>query len=287
MDRQQRRPRAGSFQPNTKRKAPKALLLRIFLAVALLFSLSACTKTPGSAHPEYDTVLYFSAHQDDETLEDFGGILQDLREGKNVHVILISDGSASGVYKHLLEEGYEMTREEFSASRDAEFTGALLALGVKSENIHLVKDRLTDGTLPDNQDKVREIFLYYLELYPDSAVRTHMYFLENVKNHKDHTTVGDIAAELYDSGQIRYLRLFIDPWVREDFEKNVEKKLLRLPESSLTKNEKNALQGAIDSYALVDPDNHRYGIGARSVKNYWKLLKSEKTSYCIDYDGSR
>ena len=204
-----------------------------------------------------------------------------------MHVILISDGSSSGVYKHLLAEGYELSKEQFTASRDAEFTGSLLALGVPKENIHIPEQRLTDGTLPEHTDEIRGIILQYLSLYPNAAVRTHMYALESVSNHKDHTAVGNVAANLYDSGQIRYLRLFIDPWVREDFEKNVEKKLLHLPETSLTKNEKTALQGAIDSYALVDPANNRYGIGARSVKNYWKLLKSEKTSYCIDYDGSR
>lgn len=259
------------------------------LSVILILGMTACsenvTSAPADAHPEYDTVLYFSAHQDDEILEDFGGILQDLREGKAVHVILLSDGAASGVYKSLLKEGFDLTREDFSAARDREFKDALIALGVSEENIHFLKDRLGDGTLPDHPEEIEAAILYYLRLYPGAAVRTHMYKLEGVKNHKDHTAVGDAAVRLYEKGALPYLRLFIDPWVHEDCEK-AGIRMKKLPEGKLSVEELHALEGAVAAYAFNDPENGRYGIGNRSV-SYWELIRKDPVSYCIDYNGSR
>ena len=257
-----------------------------FLCLAILV-LTAFQTGCGKGQEKQGTVLYFSAHQDDETLEDFGGILQDLRDGLEVHVVLVSDGGASKVRKALQEEGHDLSREAFSAARDSEFRDALIALGVPDENIHFPENRLPDAELPEYAEEVKALLQYYVEQYPDAMVRTHAYEVEGVSSHKDHVTVGNAAVSLYESGSIKSLRLFVDPWVREDFESVTGIEVKKLPEKGLRNSERAAVSNAMDAYAFLDPEHGRYGIGARSVKSYWKQVRKEMTSYCFDYDGSK
>lgn len=95
--------------------------------------------------------LWFSPHQDDEVLTLGYGIINDILNGYDVHVILCTDGGGTGVLRkwrngttcnlcqtiHYGYVGTNFTREEFSKYRDFEFVNCCLHLGVKSENIHI------------------------------------------------------------------------------------------------------------------------------------------------------
>ena len=235
---------------------------------------------------DYSTVLYFSAHQDDETLEDFGGILQDLRCGKEVHVVLCSDGSASGIYKQLLEEGYDLTLEEFVAIRDAEFTNSLISLGVPAENIHIPEDRLADGTFPEEKARLKAFVKYWVEQYPKAAVRTHSPKLGDVENHPDHTTLGDVCCELQDEGVIKKLRLFVDKWHIDEYRAVEGVTLDVLPAyGKLIRKEPERLSGAVKAYSDINIQEGKYGIGGRSVVGYWAHLEADPVSYFYDREA--
>lgn len=234
----------------------------------------------------YSTVIYFSAHQDDETLEDFGGILQDLRTGKEVHVVLCSDGSASGIYKQLLQEGHDLTIEEFTALRDIEFTNALVSLGVPEENVHIPDDRLQDGTFPEERERLKDFVRYWVEQYPGAAVRTHSPKIEGIENHPDHTTVGDVCCELQDEGVIKELRLFIDRWHLEEYQATEGLNLYKLPAyGKLIGDEADRLAGAAKAYSDINIDLDKYGIGGRSVAGYWAQLQADPVSYFYDREA--
>ncbi|MCR5182224.1 MAG: PIG-L family deacetylase [Clostridia bacterium] len=274
---------------------------KVFKTISLLFLLciliaAAVCCTVGSRESErykallessdYSTVLYFSAHQDDETLEDFGGILQDLRTGKEVHVVLCSDGSASGIYKLLLEEGHDLTMDEFTALRDIEFTNALVSLGVPAKNVHIPDDRLQDGTFADEKDRLKAFVRYWVDQYPNAAVRTHSPKLGDVENHTDHTTLGDVCCELQDEGVIKRLRLFVDKWHIEEYRAIKGLTLYKLPAyGKLIRDEADRLDGAKHAYSDIDIKEGRYGIGGRSVAGYWENLEQNPVSYFYDREA--
>lgn len=231
----------------------------------------------------YSTALYFSAHQDDEILEDFGGIMQDIRNGKEVHVVLVTDGSSSGIYKELLNEGYELTIDDFVAIRDSEFVNALVSIGVPRENIHIPSDRLEDGTLSDERERLKDFIKYWVDAFPGAAVRTHSPKIEEIENHPDHYTIGEVCCELQDEGSIKELRLFVDRWHIAEYEAVEGLELFELPAyGKLINDEAERLDGAVRAYVDIDIEEGKYGVGGRSVPGYWEQLQAEPISCFYD-----
>ncbi len=89
--------------------------------------------------PRDTPCIVFAPHQDDETLGCGALIARKRREGLPVHVVFITDGSAS-------HAGHpELTPAAISALRRREALDALAILGVESEAIHFLDE--ADGTL--------------------------------------------------------------------------------------------------------------------------------------------
>lgn len=234
----------------------------------------------------YSTTIYFSAHQDDETLEDFGGIMQDLRNGKEVHVVLCTDGSSSGIYKELQSEGYDLTIDDFVAIRDAEFVNALVSIGVPPENIHIPSNRLKDGTLISEKKLLKEFIEYWVSSFSGAAVRTHSPKIGSIENHPDHFTIGEVCCELQDEGKIGELRLFVDRWHIDEYKAADGLELFELPAyGKLINDEAERLDGAIQAYMEINIEEGKYGIGGRSVPAYWEQLQTEPISCFYDREG--
>lgn len=231
----------------------------------------------------YSSTIYFSAHQDDETLVEFGGIIQDIRNGKEVHVVLCTDGSSSGVYKELLNEGYDLTIEDFVAIRDAEFTNALLSIGVPPENIHIPSSRLKDGTLISEKKQLKEFIEYWVNSFPGAAVRTHSPKIGNIDNHPDHFTIGEVCCELQDEGRIGELRLFVDRWHIDEYRSEDGLELFELPAyGKLINDEAERLEDAVQAYMEINVEEGKYGIGGRSVPAYWEQLQARPICWFYD-----
>lgn len=231
----------------------------------------------------YSAAIYFSAHQDDETLEDFGGIMQDIRNGKEVHVVLCTDGSSSGIYKELLNEGYDLTIEDFVTIRDTEFVNALVSIGVPPENIHIPSNRLKDGTLINEKKQLKEFIEYWVNSFSGAAVRTHSPKIGNIENHPDHFTIGEVCCELQDEGKIDELRLFVDRWHIDEYKAVDGLELFELPAyGKLINDEAERLNGAVQAYMEINVEEGKYGIGGRSVPAYWEQLQAKPISCFYD-----
>jgi N-acetylglucosamine malate deacetylase 1 len=89
--------------------------------------------------PRPGTTVVFAPHQDDETMGCGALIARKRNDGLPVHVVFITDGSASHP-KHP-----RFTPAEISAMRRQEACEALAILGVESVAIHFLDE--TDGTL--------------------------------------------------------------------------------------------------------------------------------------------
>ncbi len=229
------------------------------------------------------TVLYCAPHQDDELLTMGIAICASLNEGKDVHVVLCSDGSKSKVRfklrngqsceKHEGIHCYDLSEEEFTKARDREFQGSCEALGVKKENIHIPSKRAIDGSLSDEEAK--EIIRKALqEIDPHAEVCT--IYPKGSSQHRDHTALGRAALSLYEEGTVEKVSFFLEPYcVKKTLE---EKPSLKLKEYKAGFFSKKKVRKAIASYSLWDPSNGRYAVGYHSVTddfdNYIRELKN-------------
>jgi LmbE family N-acetylglucosaminyl deacetylase len=115
-------------------------------------------------------IVFYSPHQDDETLFMGQIIAHCVLAGREVHVVLCSNGNTSEARQEIngelldtgwwkawhypAREGYEpLSAAEFGLARTREFRNALAQLGVRPENIHLGRadyPQPTSETLPDS-----------------------------------------------------------------------------------------------------------------------------------------
>ncbi|MCE0770990.1 PIG-L family deacetylase [Clostridioides difficile] len=229
-----------------------------------------------------DATLFFTPHQDDETLSMGSAIIEHV-EKSDTHVILCTDGSKSIIRKVLDDGGscsyhikdvhkYSLSESEFSKDRDEEFKDSCEAMGVKESNIHIEDNRAHDGEL--SKEKAREIILKYLEEYPDAKVKTVTPFKAS-GIHEDHRALGEAALELYKEGKIKDLRFYVEPYDYKDFKKvnpNVEVwKVLPSQEEKLL--------SAMNAYKKWNPESGHYAIGYHSVKSYFDELATNKIQY--------
>ena len=257
-------------------------------------------------------IVYFVAHQDDETISASGSILEDLKSGSNVdvHVYLCTDGAGSGVYTQIIngqtkitgKNASNFTRADFSEARDKEYIAALQKLGVNKNNIHILKytnnsgtlTRFEDGKLKDNKSKLKTVLNDEIKKYTNPAIRAHIPLLTQIlsisksegKNHyhKDHVTIGNVIYELYSSNtalinmsenDIHNLRFFTDEnWTDSDYETTEFKSRYKKYPQTLTSSDKEKWNNARNEYERFEPDNGRYSIGGLSVESQFVSVKN-------------
>ena len=235
------------------------------------------------------TVLYFVPHQDDELLTFGIDIANSVKDGCDVHVIVCTDGSSSNVRLRLgnrefctqcnEQHVFDLTKEDFTATRDREFFGSCAALGVKKENIHFADERIVDGNI--TLDGAKDIIKTFVDrIDADSTVCT-IYPNDPKEQHRDHRTLGLAAAELYKEGAVKHLVLMEEPYVAVavDHADGEEPKIFYAPDDIAQQIEK-----AVSEYFLWDPKNKRYAVGFHSVPNEMEQLKTEKGLYYHTYE---
>lgn len=232
------------------------------------------------------TALFFIPHQDDETLTFSPAIQRYIKDGYDVHIILATDGISSSIRENLLNgrvvcnihnerHDFKISETEFTRLRDQEYKQALTSLGVKQNNIHISRFAVKDGTL--DKERAKTIISDYLEQYPNSKVFTISNMSQNVYGgHNDHYTLGIAAKELYDEGKINNLDLFVEFYVRENFEK--KNKNIKLENYYPTNS--NQIKRSMYSYTNFDPKHQHYAIGEHSVSQLFNEIEKD-----LDNDG--
>lgn len=231
-------------------------------------------------------ILYFSPHQDDELLTLGIDGCRMLQKGYEIHVILCSDGSKSGIRKKLADgkscphhpgiHEYDLDIPAFIAARDLEFRESCAGLGYETGHVHISAIRAVDGELSVQQGEA--ILRETLSRFPgDVSVRTISPF-GGKKQHKDHTHLGQAAMNLYQKGLIKDLRLFIEPYCLESCrEAYPQLKLTTIrADGAVTA----ALKKAIAAYSLWAPREGRYAIGYHSVTTVFKDFLAAPAAYC-------
>ena len=214
-------------------------------------------------------IFYFAPHQDDELTNLGVPICKDLSEGRDVHVVLCTDGSASSVTRMLKDGGcclwhegehrFDLNITEFVAARDAEFRASCEMLGIKAENVHISTLRAKDGKL--TTENATDIILDAISGYEKESVVIKAIDPETEKyQNPDHTAVGKAAKAVKDSERASDA-VFYYEFIHLPEEKDTRRFIYIEP----TKEEKEKIKKAADSYRFWAPERGRYAVGYHSV----------------------
>jgi LmbE family N-acetylglucosaminyl deacetylase len=124
---------------------------------------------------EGQTVLIFSPHQDDETIACGGYIIESIKKGAEVIIVLVTDGN----------------RRSLQERRCEEFETATGILGVPRENL-VYLDYPDSRLAQQNQQELQEILSAQIEKYKPDI----LFYPHPEDNHKDHSTIGIVVEKI-------------------------------------------------------------------------------------------
>jgi LmbE family N-acetylglucosaminyl deacetylase len=136
------------------------------------------------------TSVYIGAHDDDPMLGAFGQMHQDLQEGKDVHIVILTDGRFSheavfGITDH-------PTPDQLVAKRKQELINAAKVLGIKEDRIHFIGE--IDGSGDKWRDKVE--ILAKLQVILEELKPKTVYYHSNLDAHVDHRAVNNLVSKI-------------------------------------------------------------------------------------------
>jgi LmbE family N-acetylglucosaminyl deacetylase len=243
-------------------------------------------------------VIYLVPHADDEILTYGVDILNSIRMGRQVQLILMSPSISSSVFdiingrnsygrpvfdrilhryhdpiKEKYQSGY-LTRDKFGEARIREFQQASIELGVPASNITFA----ISNSL--NTNDISNIIRKEINMYPHAEFRT----MSKEDFHPEHAILGKVLQTFVDSHQIEpsQVRYLISIYT-DRFDKTCKQRLGNQAYFSLTKKEvtehlinpldKKRLQAGIDVYRKWDPSHGWYAIGLHSVADQFFSLE--------------
>ena len=228
------------------------------------------------------TLLYFVPHQDDELLTMGIDICSATTKNADVHVILCTDGCKSQTRK-VLQNGqacllhnephiYELSEEDFTKARDAEFICSCLLLGVPRENIHIPPERAVDGTL--DVATAETIVQKYLQHYGENSAVCTIHFNTGPQQHNDHKVLGQAVYNLWQKGLICEVKFFKEPYCSSD--NNIS-----FTRRRASKKIAQRVLNAINNYGYWAPNEGRYAIGHHSVPQLFNNLRRKMKIYYL------
>lgn len=231
--------------------------------------------------------LFFIPHQDDEALTFGAGIRNHLDAGDECHVILYTDGAASGVRRQLngeernalrkkkftpSDEGFaELDEAAFSGCRNDEFMRSCRALGLPEEWIHYSSYLMHDGTT--TVEGCRKVIYEFLDRFPEARVKTFTYF---GGNHKDHANMGKAGQSLYEQGTIKDLRFYVEPYNLKNVKREKGRSAI-LKERSVQNSDR--VVASLEEYKKWNPAQRQFAIGYHSVKKCIDQAIAKPVSY--------
>lgn len=216
-----------------------------------------------------DKVVFYSQHQDDETLFAGSAIVDAIESvgAENVYIVLISDGDESGVFNSARYKGLDL--EGRTRLRNNEFKAAVAKLGVLDKNLIFLNQ--PEGNI--NEDIVTSTIINFENNYNNITHVTHSYKYDF---HAQHLKTGELLYNIYNKGIIKDCRFF----ARKDLIPNNSNKLL-IQSISDNNKERSKVINACNEYKLDNKDMVREGIGYKSVQSLFDSLTSDPltTSY--------
>ncbi len=221
-------------------------------------------------------VVYINPHQDDESIDMGLDIIRDVKDGRKVYLILMTDGSKSRVYEALDREFIRtsrsrISRKDFIYLRDMEMVRALEIMGVKKENVIFTHNR--------NLEIDKDIVIKAIEKFEEEHGKNFSYksLAKNVHDKSggnvDHFACHDGVKEFCQKNS-RNCTFYSSVPTFDDsaiFVKNP------------TYEEREIWTKALRQYDVTDPSLGCYGVGFRSVGGIMNRKMNNMREF-IDYN---
>lgn len=246
--------------------------------------------------------VFLVPHQDDEALTMATGIIEAVDNGRDVWVVLLTDGSRSGAYKFFDcasggsvggTGGACLSRSEFAQARDREFMAALKRLGVDERKV--VMNGFGAGRGQEGWSGIEEVvnrgWTQLGAVDGSSAVRWHS--MSWLDEHDDHRRSGLALRELcrgagigVDDGSTGDCRFYQSDLYRVDVGDALVLKRADgsvVPKKPITWGDGGRIvvpsgdgaariRASLDEYRYVNVSEGRYGIAWKySVKSYFEF----------------
>jgi hypothetical protein len=270
-----------------------------FLALMLIASLSGCKKSEiielksvkssinlnwssdnlpllvwsASNQPDptvFRPAIFYTPHQDDETIGMGASIAEHVRQGRAVYLVLLTNGANMGMLGFLREKyNQNATMDDLTRARNSELIAACMALGVHRIYFANGGRGFDDEAIGDvgstdwiiTKDEFKSTMLYFAKLFPNASHKTVSGNCDSYNSICEKMPAHQAAAtalhELYDSGaveDVRLYRVYCYYWDYGSCDR------CSSYFSSITGADKITKQKAINSYKYVDQNYQRYGL---------------------------
>lgn len=219
--------------------------------------------------------IFYTPHQDDESLGMAGAIVEHLEAGRPVYVVLLTDGHPSaGHMQPLLSGGkrcswhgrrhdFGLTVDEMIQSRNRELFAACDALGV--HRVFLAEGGgIPDLSLEALTARIRSVIQDFESRYPGSSHKLVSGVKEArvVPSNTAHVASWNAAMSL--KGEISDFRFY------RVYELAEPDPTLRTAEriDTLSSSQREKKRKALEEYKCFDPGRRRYAFGYHSVRSY-------------------
>ncbi|WWD85104.1 hypothetical protein TEGL_35580 [Terrisporobacter glycolicus ATCC 14880 = DSM 1288] len=210
-----------------------------------------------------DNVVFYSQHQDDETLWASAAIIEAINEvgADHVYVVQVSYGTGIKIFdkENMFDNMDQMERYKY---REREFLAAVKELGVKRENVVLLPRLNNTGSTS-------------FELMEQTALKfenelksvTHVAHTYKLDWHLQHLKNGAVIQSLYNAKKIKDVKYFVKPEYKDEIPKSE-----RIFYKAIKKEDKEKIRKACEQYKIVDKDKKREGIGYKSDNKSFERL---------------
>lgn len=164
-----------------------------------------------------------AAHPDDETLGAGVAIAEHIAAGRDVHILLMTRGTNSGVIRQLngtntgswwgvthdpVAEGYQpLGVDEFGAARYRELVAAMGCLGVTADRIHEASDLIGEPVLDSyvTVDQAKRAIAALADTFDPAAGNVGLWTPSwLVDDNPDHRAIGDASRQLGTEDPVRW-----------------------------------------------------------------------------------
>lgn len=211
--------------------------------------------------------VYYVPHADDEVLAYGVPILNDLRAGKEVVLVLLSHGDTSSAFKKINQKiNPDLSRIEFGFARVKEFQCSCDQLGIPKEN------RLVFNLKGGHYDPefIKQIALQFERISPNVVHKG----MSEKDILSDHAITGKVLNELKAQGKIKHVVTYASLYMSR----------IHIPRLTGTKitlshpEDAKIIDKAAEAYSRWDPKHGWYSVGRISVGNQFKSLIHDKYS---------
>ena len=243
--------------------------------------------------------IFYSPHQDDETIGMGASIAEHVRIGRPVYVVLFTNGLSSGAINilngkekcsnHKTFHHFNLSLEDFFNARNNEFIAACKKLGVHRVYIANNGKGFDESMgLKNMIIRFKNVILYFQNQYPNISHKLISGNSDysrsgencNIYSQSDAHRAGDIAINnLYNLGVVKDVRLYKVYIFSSCF--NVSERTSNWKKPVLT-SDMLKKQKACNEYKLFNPKKGRYAIGYyHSVWEYFSNTYSSKYEYIV------